>query len=176
MGRLGFYFDARFCIACNACSIACKDKNALWDGQFFRTIITFEHGVVGFYSASCNHCAKGACVSACPQNAIQVKEDGTVVIDPEDCIGCGACATACPYQVIGINQTRGKAAKCDACADLREKGRKPACVDACLTQCLDFGDLDELAKQYGPGLVRQNAVLPPPSRTEPSLLIHPRNI
>jgi anaerobic dimethyl sulfoxide reductase subunit B (iron-sulfur subunit) len=63
------------------------------------------------------------------------------------------------------------AAKCDGCIKLRQKGQNPACVDACITRCLRFGDLDELKKSGGPGLTRRLPILPDPAVTEPSLLI-----
>ena len=37
----------------------------------------------------------GACVAACPVNAIEFK-GGKVVIDPKKCISCGTCAAVCP--------------------------------------------------------------------------------
>lgn len=37
----------------------------------------------------------GACISACPVNAISFV-DGKVVIDPSICISCGTCEAVCP--------------------------------------------------------------------------------
>ena len=37
----------------------------------------------------------GACVSACPVEAISF-QGSKVVIDPEKCISCGTCAAVCP--------------------------------------------------------------------------------
>jgi anaerobic dimethyl sulfoxide reductase subunit B (iron-sulfur subunit) len=191
MGRLGFCFDARFCIACKACQIACKDKNNLWEGQYFRRVVTFESGEgfeangaprLGHYSGACNHCAKPACIPVCPVGAIRRGEDGLVEINAAACIGCGKCARSCPYHAIALKKAtidtigaahspRAPAAKCDACGDLRRQGRNPACVDACITRCLEFGDLEELKKARGPHLVQQLPGLPDPALTEPSLLI-----
>lgn len=42
-------------------------------------------------NASCLKCA-GACTSDC----ISVSEDGQLVLQTQQCIGCGTCATACP--------------------------------------------------------------------------------
>jgi anaerobic dimethyl sulfoxide reductase subunit B (iron-sulfur subunit) len=46
-------------------------------------------------------------------------------------------------------------------------------VDACITRCLQFGDLEELKKNLGPRpcLTRRLPILPDPALTEPSLLI-----
>lgn len=37
----------------------------------------------------------GACIEACPENAIEMEGEG-VVIDRDICTSCGECATACP--------------------------------------------------------------------------------
>ncbi len=49
------------------------------------------------YTDRCNLC--GACVEACPLQAI-AKEDDEFVIDPEICTECGYCADICPEDAI----------------------------------------------------------------------------
>lgn len=46
----------------------------------------------------CKGC--GACVDACPVNAITV--DGTVKVNADECIECGACLDTCPYGAITL--------------------------------------------------------------------------
>jgi anaerobic dimethyl sulfoxide reductase subunit B (iron-sulfur subunit) len=180
MGRLGFYFDMRYCVSCKACQMACKDRNNLWEGQYFRRVLDFDSGEGAHtngsprlrnYSGACNHCAKPACLSVCPVGAIRIEDDGVVTINRETCIGCGKCVKSCPYKAVMIKEPRTPAAKCDACGELRRRGKNPACVDACIARCLHFGALEDLEKKYGPGLVREIPALPDPAITEPSLLI-----
>ena len=45
------------------------------------------------------------------------------------------------------------------------------CVDACPLRALDFGEIDDLEAKYGPGLVREIAVLPAAETTGPNTLI-----
>ena len=101
-------------------------------------------------------------------------EDGTVICDQELCDGCGNCVEICPYQMPKMIEETGKVNKCDACAYLRAKGENPACVDACLMRCLEFGDLDELKTKHGGELVNTLPFLPDPSATNPSLLNRPK--
>ena len=44
-------------------------------------------------SDDCVSC--GACVAACPVEAIS-EGDGKFVINADECISCGSCADACP--------------------------------------------------------------------------------
>ncbi|MEA3408790.1 MAG: 4Fe-4S binding protein [Candidatus Eisenbacteria bacterium] len=48
-------------------------------------------------SDACTSC--GACVSACPVEAISEGED-KYIIDPEACTDCGLCAEECPFDAI----------------------------------------------------------------------------
>jgi anaerobic dimethyl sulfoxide reductase subunit B (iron-sulfur subunit) len=62
--------------------------------------------------------------------------------------------------------------KCDACQHLVMSGESPACVAACSTRALHFGELEELRKRYGPdGLVSAFVGIPSDKLTQPSLLI-----
>lgn len=73
--------------------------------------------------------------------------NGTVQLDYDRCIGCGACVDACPYDALYFNPDlgeNGKADKCTFCMPRVEKGLQPACVQNCLTGARIFGDLDDI--------------------------------
>lgn len=171
----GFYFDQRYCTACKACQIACKDLHDLPVGVSWRRVLTFERGRfpqprVFHLSLSCNHCQRPPCVHACSTGAVYKREeDGVVVLDVSLCTGCGSCTEACPYGAIQVDPATGKAGKCDLCVDLIAKGEQPACVGACTLRVLHFGWLDELPDARlvtGPGL-------PDPGLTGPSTRVYP---
>ena len=173
---LGFYFDAGKCIGCRTCEIACKDKWDLEVGVAFRIVRSFEYGnypeaTIFHYSSSCNHCERPLCVANCPQGAMYIADDGTVLHDEAMCIGCGTCVASCPYGVPKLLGESGKAGKCNACSERRAEGLAPACVESCHMRCLDFGEESELAAKYGSGYVHDAQFLPSSDETGPRTMI-----
>lgn len=148
MSQLGFLFNQRYCIGCQACQTACQVKNSAPVGISLRHALSFEDVPQGpFITMSCNHCEEPACFGACTQGAISKDpETGIVLVDKEKCIGCGACAIACPYEAPVVDEKASKALKCDFCKDRIDAGELPACVRACPVKVLTFGPLEELGK------------------------------
>lgn len=46
----------------------------------------------------CTGC--GACIDACPLEAIEMQDDGLAHIDESTCGDCGACVDVCPVDAI----------------------------------------------------------------------------
>jgi anaerobic dimethyl sulfoxide reductase subunit B (iron-sulfur subunit) len=63
-------------------------------------------------------------------------------------------------------------AKSDLCKDYRATGQNPACVDACPSRALDWGEVDDLKKRYG-AVTAAVEPLPDPKYTRPNLVIKP---
>jgi formate dehydrogenase iron-sulfur subunit len=95
----------------------------------------------------CKHCTHAACLDVCPTGALFRTEFGSVVVQPDICNGCGYCIPACPYGVIDQRQTDGRAWKCTLCYDRLGAGQTPACAQACPTESIQFGELDELRER-----------------------------
>ena len=144
-----FFHNTDTCIGCCACQVACKDKNNLQAGEFFRRVLLVHPSDGGrdrFLSLSCSHCEDPACVAVCPNGAFYKAEDGTVLHDDGKCIGCGKCVWACPFGEVSLSIERGVAQKCDSCIDLRKEGKEPACVAACVNRSLQYGKTDGRAE------------------------------
>ena len=102
----------------------------------------------------CKHCTHAACLDVCPTGALFRTEFGTVVVQDDICNGCGYCVPACPFGVIdrrvgekGVTKNEGIAQKCTLCYDRIGDGLQPACAQACPTESIQYGDVDELRER-----------------------------
>ena len=110
----------------------------------------------------CNHCDNPPCTRVCPTKATWKREsDGIVMMDWHRCIGCRFCIAACPYGSRSFNwrdprphiqgelnpeyptRQRGVVEKCTFCEERLARGEQPACVEACTSGALTFGDLED---------------------------------
>jgi len=95
----------------------------------------------------CKHCTHAGCLDVCPTGSLFRTEFGTVVVQPDICNGCGYCVSACPYGVIDLRKEDGRAFKCTLCYDRLKEGQTPACAQACPTESIQFGEVDELRER-----------------------------
>ena len=97
MTRYAMVMDTRRCIGCHSCTIACRTWNELPVDVIYNPVVS--EGAVGqwpnvhlnFTPMICMHCAKPACVPACPTGASRQDEDGIVWVEPTQCMGCKVC-------------------------------------------------------------------------------------
>ena len=97
-----------------------------------------------FLSDVCKHCEKAGCLESCPTGAIVRTGFGSVLVQSDVCNGCGYCVVSCPYGVIDRRPQDGRAFKCTFCYDRQLAGRIPACAQACPTDSILFGTLEDL--------------------------------
>lgn len=143
------------CVGCNACEVACKQEHGLPVGpRWIRVYPDSPREIEGklqlrYIVTHCLHCRRPPCKDACPVKAITKREDGIVLIDRELCIGCKDCIEACPLGVMQFDQEKGIAQRCDLCVARLDRGLPPACVTACPSHCIHFGDTKEITEKLG---------------------------
>jgi formate dehydrogenase iron-sulfur subunit len=177
-------YDANTCIACRACQLACKQWNdtpparqedwgdypapadisvSTWLKVFVNETQSYSRDTFTFTRRACMHCSDAACVTVCPTGALSYHPDGLVAYDKGLCSGCGYCADFCPFGVPHSNRNIitgiAKMDKCTLCTspgrDRLAEGYEPACVKACPTDALVFGQRDDMVSL---GTQRVNAL------------------
>ena len=168
--RMGFFTDTSLCIGCKACEVACKEWNRIPDSIQELTGMSYDNTIDlganawrhvqfieqpaqiedddGFRwlmsSDVCKHCTEAACLDVCPTGALFRTEFGTVVVQEDVCNGCGYCVPACPFGVLERREGDGRVWKCTLCYDRLKDDKEPACAQACPTNSIQFGELDDL--------------------------------
>jgi len=168
----GVLVDVSRCIGCRSCQVACKSWNDLpaspttfnnswdnppkinatnWTNVGFHLIENNGDLKWRFAKRQCMHCLEPACESACFTHSFVKTKDGPVIYKPTElnkdyCVGCRYCMIACPFGVPSFEWDKPLpfVRKCRFCYDRMKEGEKPACVTACLSGCLVFGERDEL--------------------------------
>ncbi|MHC4504279.1 MAG: 4Fe-4S dicluster domain-containing protein [Planctomycetota bacterium] len=83
--------------------------------------------------------------------------DDPVLIDTKKCQGRGACVVACPFDAIRmVPRADGPkaAVKCDLCRARAASGLGPACVEACPVSVLVYAERDEARYEVDPEACR----------------------
>jgi formate dehydrogenase iron-sulfur subunit len=168
---MGFFTDTSICIGCKACEVACKEWNHVPESNQGFTGMSYDNTIdlgadtwrhvafveqaeddtVRWLMASdvCKHCTHAACLEVCPTGALFRTEFDTVVVQQDICNGCGYCVPACPFGVLDKREDDGRVWKCTLCYDRLKDGQEPACAQACPTQSIQFGELEDLRDRAG---------------------------
>ena len=165
---VGVLVDTTRCIGCRACEVACGQANGMEvpdvenDGALEQertnsekqwTVVNryeTEKGEV-FVKRQCLHCWQPACAAACLTNAMYKTKDGPVIWRSSKCMGCRYCMVSCPFDMpkFEYDEWNPDIQKCTMCYGRLQEGKRPACVEACPTEALTFGqkrDLMEIAR------------------------------
>ncbi len=122
MKKWNMAIDARNCMNCNLCVIACHDEYVGNDfpghtaampkhGHRWINIFRKERGQapmvdVAYLPTMCNHCDDPPCAKAAEDGAIYKRDDGIVVFEPAKAKGQRHLVDACPYGNIWWNDER----------------------------------------------------------------------
>lgn len=171
--------DVEACIDCGSCVVACKRT---WDVEVnnqridITTMLEGHEADEGFNGhqtraiaeganpgetnlpMQCYHCEEAPCVTVCPTNALQKRdEDGFVEVVDDLCIGCQYCLSGCPFGAPqfpesdeGMNAILGSGGimdKCTGCDERQDAGQGPACAEECATNAILVGSAGEIADE-----------------------------
>ncbi|MBI2311556.1 MAG: 4Fe-4S dicluster domain-containing protein [Betaproteobacteria bacterium] len=164
--RWGLLIDTTQCDGCTACIEACRRENHVaapsrkTDPQWIRKVELkdLRSGKTHSAPVMCQHCEHPPCVDVCPTGASFKRADGIVLVDRHICIGCRYCMMACPYKARSfvhealtdqnpdVPRGKGCVESCTLCVHRVDRGRNPACVEACAAagrNAIVFGDLND---------------------------------
>ncbi len=198
MARYGLAIDVDRCTGCYACLVACKSENSTAPGIFWIRLEQKESGEFPKVSRNyipmlCMQCGEMPCAQGCPTGAISKDATGVILIDPEKCIceTTKACIALCPFGALTANNGKrsyfldyltpfekeaceahrqGVVEKCDLCYQRITSDLLPACVQACPTQAMIFGDLEKGESNLARLVSRGDAqALNPEFKVDPSV-------
>jgi len=168
MVKMGFVVDLTRCIGCQTCVIACKEENNTPPGVSWIRVLEIDvDDEIYHLPIMCGHCEDAPCIEGCPMKAVYRDNHGIIRTNYTKCIGRRSCINACPYNarflivkeayfdegepyrdVKKITEfKRGTSCNCTLCYNRILKGLDPACVEACPTGALIFGDFEDVNSQ-----------------------------
>ena len=182
--------DTTLCTACRGCQVACKQWHDL-PGEETRNMGSFQNpqdlsfltyklvrmnevvlkGKLEwlFFPDQCRHCVEAPCLETAADDSTIYSDDATGAIlysketrnlDSDDIIA------SCPYDIPRASKD-GVLAKCDFCNDRIHNGLKPACVAACPTGAMAFGDRQDILNLAGKRLDKARKRFPDASLLDP---------
>ncbi len=104
---------------------------------------TFPNIKVRYVYQPCMMCDNAPCFTASANNAVTMRPDGILLIDPVKSKNDAQLPGSCPYNRIYWNAADSIAQKCTVCAHLVDQGKNPKCVDVCPMSAITFGDISD---------------------------------
>jgi formate dehydrogenase iron-sulfur subunit len=160
--------DTSLCTACRGCQVACKQWNELPATQTknmgshqnpkdlsFDTykVVRYSEGSKKngkpfwlFFTDQCRHCLSPGCMADAEKDEIiQDEKTGAVIYTPKTKdLDFKATLEGCPYNIPRQDPKTKFISKCTMCNDRISNGMIPACVKACPTGALTFGERDKM--------------------------------
>lgn len=187
------FIDTTICTACRACQVACKQWHDLpaektvnvgshqnpqdLSSMTYKLVRMTETEIDNrlqwlFFPDQCRHCTEPPCLDTAYDETAIYKDEATGAVlytrntkklDAEEIKG------SCPYD-IPREGPDGVLAKCDMCNDRVHNGLMPACVTACPTGAMSFGDRDEILSKAKSRLAKVKERFPKAMLLDPDLV------
>lgn len=162
-----YFIDTTKCTACRGCQIACKQWNQrsaektgnrgshqnppdlsyhTWKLVRFSEVAAPKVDYY-FFPDQCRHCMSPPCKEVADGKVkgavIQDEKTGAVIFPPKIKVKPAdfkEIRESCPYDIPRANPGTGIMEKCTMCFDRIQEGLLPACVKACPTGTMNFGE------------------------------------
>jgi formate dehydrogenase iron-sulfur subunit len=192
-----FLIDTSRCTACRGCQLACKEWHELPANKTLQwgshqnppdlnpnnyKLVRFhdymdETGTIrwNFFPDQCRHCDVPPC-----KEVGEVYVDGAILQDEKTGAVLYTEKTkqftaeqaeevreACPYNIPRRNAQTGLLSKCTMCNDRIHNGLPPACVRACPTGTMNFGERADMLKLAEERLANVKKTFPKASLADP---------
>ncbi|MBM3237468.1 formate dehydrogenase [Candidatus Poribacteria bacterium] len=168
MGTKAFLIDTSKCIACKACQVACKQWNELpaektvnqgtfqnppdlsavtWTLVRFKEVSNNGKMSWNFFKDQCRHCLEPPCKLSSTVNGSIIQDETGAVIYTKKTRYENFEDIMCPYNIPRQDKNTMALLKCTMCVDRVKNGLLPACVKACPTGTMQFGDRKEMLEK-----------------------------
>jgi carbon-monoxide dehydrogenase iron sulfur subunit len=127
--------DPEICCGCRICEMACSLAHDSRSASGGLSIIKIKNNLQkGIYvPVACGFCENASCLDACPLNALSLNEKtGVIMVDIDECVGCGLCVDACEFNAIKLHPEKDIAIVCDLCSG------EPECVKYCTQKAISY--------------------------------------
>lgn len=98
---------------------------------------------LGTYAVICRKCELAPCVTACPNEALEKRDDKILQRYNMRCTSCKSCSHACPFGTIYTEMMAYIVPRCDFCLDKILEEEEPACVKDLVEGVVKYGDFEE---------------------------------
>ena len=133
--------DPRLCVGCRRCEVACAEFHFGAVSPTLSRIRVAKLESIGIdMSVACVSCIEKSCL-ICPRDALSSAEDGTILLDADQCDACEVCVDACSIGAVGFHDDLPLF--CDLCDGAF------SCVVACPSGALSYRDeADTSLREY----------------------------
>lgn len=146
--RKFIFSDPEKCTGCKICELVCSAVNEDEFNPLLSRIRTVRLEAILNTSLTCRLCDDPTCVRVCPRKALsQDEETGLIIVDEDQCTGCGWCIEACEFGVIMLPRDRKYIIICDLCEG------EPKCIEFCPKEALSLVTTEEVGQR-----IRKKAV------------------
>lgn len=96
------------------------------------------------FAVYCRQCKEAFCVGACPKEALEHQDNGTIKRYNMRCVGCRSCVLACPFGTIFPEVINYISSKCDFCLNQVEDNFNytPLCVKTAPKEVFSVKEMD----------------------------------